>query len=41
MIQEMELILQHARVREQPEQTMQRFLAGLNYQAYCSASPVF
>jgi hypothetical protein len=29
--QEMELILQRARVREQPKQTMQRFLAGLNY----------
>jgi hypothetical protein len=29
--QEMELILQRARVCEQPEQTMQRFLAGLNY----------
>jgi hypothetical protein len=27
----MELILQRARVREQPEQTMQRFLASLNY----------
>jgi hypothetical protein len=29
--QEMELILQRARVRLQPEQTMNRFLAGLNY----------
>jgi hypothetical protein len=29
--QEMELILQRARVREQHEQTMQRLLAGLNY----------
>jgi hypothetical protein len=29
--QKMELILQRARVREQPEQTMQRFLASLNY----------
>jgi hypothetical protein len=29
--QEMELIMQHARVCEQAEQTMQRFLAGLNY----------
>jgi hypothetical protein len=29
--QEMELILQCAQVREQLEQTMQRFLAGLNY----------
>src|SRR4051812_11864537 len=28
---EMELIMQHARVREYPEQTMQRFLAGLSY----------
>jgi hypothetical protein len=27
----MELILQRARLREQPEQTMQCFLAGLNY----------
>jgi hypothetical protein len=27
----MELILQRARVREQPEQTMQCFHAGLNY----------
>uniref|UniRef100_A0A8R7JYP3 CCHC-type domain-containing protein n=1 Tax=Triticum urartu TaxID=4572 RepID=A0A8R7JYP3_TRIUA len=27
----MELIMQHARVREEPEQTMQRFLSGLNY----------
>jgi hypothetical protein len=30
-LHEMELILQRARVREQPEQTMQHFLAGLNY----------
>ena len=29
--QEMELIMQRARVREEPEQTMQRFLSGLNY----------
>ncbi|XP_024317367.1 uncharacterized protein LOC104582174 [Brachypodium distachyon] len=28
---EMELIMQRARVREQPEQTMQRFLSGLTY----------
>src|SRR3954464_5148519 len=28
---EMELIMQRARVREDPEQTMQRFLAGLSY----------
>ena len=28
---EMELILQRARVREQPEQTMQRFLSGLQF----------
>ena len=28
---EMELILQRARVREEPEQTMQRFLSGLQY----------
>lgn len=30
--QEMELIIQRARVREAEEQTMQRFLSGLNYQ---------
>jgi hypothetical protein len=29
--QEMELIMQRARVRELAEQTMQRFLAGLTY----------
>ena len=29
--QEMEVIMQHARVREQPEQTMQQFLAGLQF----------
>ena len=29
--QEMEMILQRARVREEPEQTMQRFLSGLQY----------
>ena len=29
--QEMEVIMQRARVREQPEQTMQRFLAGLQF----------
>lgn len=29
--QEMELIMQRARVREEPEQTMQQFLSGLNY----------
>ncbi|XP_014751732.1 uncharacterized protein LOC106865663 [Brachypodium distachyon] len=29
--QEMELIMQRARVHEQPEQTMQRFLSGLTY----------
>ena len=29
--QQMEMIMQRARVREQPEQTMQRFLAGLQY----------
>src|SRR3954465_12998855 len=28
---EMELIMQRARVREDPEQTMQRFFAGLSY----------
>ena len=30
--QEMELIMQRARVREPAEQTMQRFLSGLTYQ---------
>jgi hypothetical protein len=29
--QEMDLIMQRARVREPEEQTMQRFLAGLTY----------
>src|SRR4051812_29449007 len=29
--QEMELIMQRARVREHPEQTLQRFLSGLTY----------
>jgi hypothetical protein len=29
--QEMELIMQRARLRQQPEQTMQCFLVGLNY----------
>lgn len=31
--QEMELIMQRARVREDAEQTMQRFLSGLNSNA--------
>ena len=29
--QEMEVIMQRARVREQPEQTMERFLVGLQF----------
>jgi hypothetical protein len=30
----MELIMQHAKVREPAEQTMQRFLSGLTYQIH-------
>jgi hypothetical protein len=32
--QEMELIMQHAKVHEPVEQTMQRFLSGLTYQIF-------
>jgi hypothetical protein len=40
--QEMELIMQRARVREPEKQTMQCFLAGLTLQhsTHCSASPI-